>query len=981
MYSDIITCKDKITTLEASKGPEKELKEAHSNFYFHKEEFKLVTGIDWSPSLPSPPSEPQRESGPNLTQKTPSPQYIKYIKARLEAQEKLIKYLKDHKASDSAIQEQLEGLEKLKKLQKASSQPQKASTTDNENNLSEKIAQQGDKIRKLKETKAAKTEIEPEVKILLALKADYKKSTGKDWQPSTAPKKTESTSKPSEQELLDKITAQGEKVRKLKSEKAEKSVIDTEVKLLLSLKSDYKNLTGADWKPGATPSTNNVSEADILDKIASQGEKVRKLKSEKADKSVIDTEVKLLLTYKADYKNLTGKDWKPGTVATEQKSCSTAAKSTLSEAELLQNITAQGDKIRKLKSEKAAKGIIDIEVKILLDLKADYKKLTGKDWKPGVTPIETKIAPINTTSEAEILEKISAQGDKVRKLKSEKAEKGVIDVEVKALLAFKAEYKNLTSKDWKPGAVAQTPIVSTPPVVSTPPPLGTPVSTMSDSGDANVKQQLTEKINQQGTVVRNLKSSKAPKDEIDAAVKILLNLKAEYKTATGTEFPAPGKTSKNTTTVKEVKTSKQAPKKNEKKSVDVQDEGGPKKQTRLGLEAKKEENLSDWYSQVITKGEMIEYYDVSGCYIFRPWSFSIWEAIKDWFDCEIKKLGVQNCYFPIFVAKSALEKEKTHIADFAPEVAWVTKSGDSEMAEPIAVRPTSETVMYPAYAKWVQSYRDLPIKLNQWNNVVRWEFKHPQPFLRTREFLWQEGHTAFASKEEACVEVTTILDLYARIYTDLLAIPVVKGKKTEKEKFAGGDYTLTVEAYVSASGRAIQGATSHHLGQNFSKMFDITFEDPDTQEKKFVFQNSWGITTRTIGVMIMIHADNQGLVLPPNVASVQIVIVPCGLTVSLAEADKNALQEACDKLEGDLLKVGVKVKGDYRSNYSPGWKFNHWELKGVPIRIEYGPKDLKNKQIVAVRRDTGEKITIKIENAVTELKDLLNKIQKNLFDK
>lgn len=244
---------------------------------------------------------------------------------------------------------------------------------------------------------------------------------------------------------------------------------------------------------------------------------------------------------------------------------------------------------------------------------------------------------------------------------------------------------------------------------------------------------------------------------------------------------------------------------------------------------------------------MIEYYDVSGCYIFRPWSFSIWESIKDWFDTEIKKLGVQNCYFPIFVSKSVLEKEKTHIADFAPEVAWVTRSGESEMAEPIAVRPTSETVMYPAYAKWIQSYRDLPIKLNQWNNVVRWEFKHPQPFLRTREFLWQEGHTAYATKDEADIEVKTILDLYARIYTDLLAIPVVKGRKTEKEKFAGGDYTLTVEAFVSASGRAIQGATSHHLGQNFSKMFDITFEDPDTQEKKHVFQNSWGITTRTIG--------------------------------------------------------------------------------------------------------------------------------------
>jgi len=211
--------------------------------------------------------------------------------------------------------------------------------------------------------------------------------------------------------------------------------------------------------------------------------------------------------------------------------------------------------------------------------------------------------------------------------------------------------------------------------------------------------------------------------------------------------------------------------------------------TRLGLEVKKEESLPDWYSQVLLKAEMMEYYDVSGCYILRPWSFAIWETMKDFFDTEIKKLGVENCYFPCFVSQAALEREKEHIADFAPEVAWVTKSGDTDLAEPIAIRPTSETVMYPAYAKWIQSHRDLPLKLNQWNNVVRWEFKHPQPFLRTREFLWQEGHTAFATLPEAEEEVMTILDLYRRIYEELLAIPVVRGRKTEKEKFAGGDYT------------------------------------------------------------------------------------------------------------------------------------------------------------------------------------------------
>nr|7F98_A Chain A, Bifunctional glutamate/proline--tRNA ligase [Homo sapiens]7F98_B Chain B, Bifunctional glutamate/proline--tRNA ligase [Homo sapiens]7F99_A Chain A, Bifunctional glutamate/proline--tRNA ligase [Homo sapiens]7F99_B Chain B, Bifunctional glutamate/proline--tRNA ligase [Homo sapiens]7F9A_A Chain A, Bifunctional glutamate/proline--tRNA ligase [Homo sapiens]7F9A_B Chain B, Bifunctional glutamate/proline--tRNA ligase [Homo sapiens]7F9B_A Chain A, Bifunctional glutamate/proline--tRNA liga len=406
----------------------------------------------------------------------------------------------------------------------------------------------------------------------------------------------------------------------------------------------------------------------------------------------------------------------------------------------------------------------------------------------------------------------------------------------------------------------------------------------------------------------------------------------------------------------------------------------PKKQTRLGLEAKKEENLADWYSQVITKSEMIEYHDISGCYILRPWAYAIWEAIKDFFDAEIKKLGVENCYFPMFVSQSALEKEKTHVADFAPEVAWVTRSGKTELAEPIAIRPTSETVMYPAYAKWVQSHRDLPIKLNQWCNVVRWEFKHPQPFLRTREFLWQEGHSAFATMEEAAEEVLQILDLYAQVYEELLAIPVVKGRKTEKEKFAGGDYTTTIEAFISASGRAIQGGTSHHLGQNFSKMFEIVFEDPKIPgEKQFAYQNSWGLTTRTIGVMTMVHGDNMGLVLPPRVACVQVVIIPCGITNALSEEDKEALIAKCNDYRRRLLSVNIRVRADLRDNYSPGWKFNHWELKGVPIRLEVGPRDMKSCQFVAVRRDTGEKLTVAENEAETKLQAILEDIQVTLF--
>jgi len=391
--------------------------------------------------------------------------------------------------------------------------------------------------------------------------------------------------------------------------------------------------------------------------------------------------------------------------------------------------------------------------------------------------------------------------------------------------------------------------------------------------------------------------------------------------------------------------------------------------------------LPEWYSQIITKGDLIEYYDVSGCYILKPWSYFIWEQIKDFFDKEIKKLGVQNCYFPLFVSKAALEREKDHIADFAPEVAWVTRSGQTDLAEPIAIRPTSETVMYPSYARWIQSYRDLPLKLNQWNNVVRWEFKHPQPFLRTREFLWQEGHTAFAKYEEAEQEVYTILDLYADVYKKLLAVPMIKGKKTEKEKFAGADWTTTIEAFISASGRGIQAATSHHLGQNFSKMFEIVYEDPETQQKKFAYQNSWGLTTRTIGILTMVHGDNTGLVLPPKVAFYQVVIVPCGITTSLSKEDEAKLYEKCKQYETMLTQADLRVHCDMRDNYSPGWKFNYWELKGVPLRIELGPKDLAQNKFVASRRDTLKKDTYSGDNFTETIQKLLDQIHDDMYER
>lgn len=504
---------------------------------------------------------------------------------------------------------------------------------------------------------------------------------------------------------------------------------------------------------------------------------------------------------------------------------------------------------------------------------------------------------------------------------------------------------------------------------------------------------INGKIIKQGDLVRELKSKKAAKTDIDSAVQMLLALKVDYKKVCGQDWK-PGclppssvaavpTATAATTPPKAAKSTKPKPAaaiaSKPTASGDKAGDNTLKKQTRLGMEALKSENLPDWYSQVITKSEMIEYYDVSGCYILRPWSIAIWRSIQNFFQGEITKLGVKECYFPMFVSKAALEKEKDHIADFSPEVAWVTRSGDSELAEPIAIRPTSETIMYPAFAKWIQSHRDLPLKLNQWSNVVRWEFKHPQPFLRTREFLWQEGHTAFAEQAQADAEVLDILTLYARIYEELLAIPVRRGRKSEKEKFAGGDYTTTVEAFVSASGRSIQGATSHHLGQNFSRMFDITFEDPVTQEPKFVYQNSWGITTRTIGVMIMVHGDDKGLVLPPRVAPTQAVIVPCGITVSSTPADRAALQASCDALVEELKVAGIRVEGDFRDNYSPGWKFNHWELKGLPIRIELGPKDMRAEQLVLVRRDTGEKLTVPRADAGRVIAETLEAIQATLF--
>ncbi|XP_054001719.1 bifunctional glutamate/proline--tRNA ligase [Hylaeus anthracinus] len=765
--------------------------------------------------------------------------------------------------------------------------------------------------------------------------------------------------------INESIVAQGEKVRNLKSQKADKAAIDTEVKILLSLKADYKKCTGKEWTLRMTPNKSlqttpvNSDKNKLFTDIIQQENEIKELQLK------INQEMQRLSKLKTEYKNKTGTDW----AEIEKKSVSTES----SVNKLLNEIQKQGDRVRQLKSSKAEKSIVDDEVKKLLALKSDYKSMTGQDWNPSsatmlttcdkVTALTTNITSIDGE---QISKEIEKQGDKVRQLKASKAQKDIIDQEVKLLLKLKADYKAATGEAWKPCA--------------TPP-------TNAKNKEENNIDQLSDNIQSQGNKVRQLKDSKSDKSLIDQEVKILLDLKNNYKQLTGQEWK-PQKSDVSSKKKKKEDTSKNEKQKNALNKEIVKAEGmkdpdAGKTGTRLGMEVKKEENFFEWYSQIITKSGMIEYYDVSGCYILRPWSFTIWKVIKGFIDTEIEKLGVQECYFPIFVTRTVLEKEKAHIADFAPEVAWVTKCGESDLAEPIAIRPTSETVMYPAYAKWLRSDTELPLKLNQWNNVVRWEFKDPKPFLRTREFLWQEGHTAFATKAEADEEVMIILNMYAQVYEDLLAVPVVKGRKTEKEKFAGGDYTTTIEAFISTSGRAIQGATSHHLGQNFSKMFNIQIEGAtDGDEKTFVYQNSWGLTTRTIGVMIMIHGDDKGLVLPPKVACIQAVIIPCGITANTTPQQRELLFNECNKLLDELSKdKTLRVKADYRNNRTPGWKFNHWELKGVPVRIELGPKDLEKNQVTFVRRDTSERVVANRLKVLTALHELLTDIQSSLLAK
>jgi prolyl-tRNA synthetase len=394
-----------------------------------------------------------------------------------------------------------------------------------------------------------------------------------------------------------------------------------------------------------------------------------------------------------------------------------------------------------------------------------------------------------------------------------------------------------------------------------------------------------------------------------------------------------------------------------------------------GITVKKSEDFSEWYTQVVLKSKLADYAPVKGCMIFREDSYAIWEKIQEIFNQKIKQTGHKNVYFPMFIPESYLKKEAEHFAGFTPEVAWVTTGGDSPLEEKLAIRPTSETIMYATYAKWIRSWRDLPIKLNQWCNIVRWETRATKLFLRTREFLWQEGHTAHATKQEADQEAMQILEAYKDVMETYLAVPVLAGKKTEMEKFAGALYTLAVEAMMP-DGKALQMGTSHQLGQNFSKVFDIKFLDQNEKEQ-YAWQTSWGFSTRMIGALVMLHGDDKGLVLPPKVAPTQVVIVP----IPYKGADPELITAKAKEIHEKLQKNGILVVLDDRAEYTPGWKFNEWEMKGVPIRIEIGPRDLKQRQITAARRDTLDKAVIKEEETVNAVTKLLEDIQSNLFNK
>ena len=381
-----------------------------------------------------------------------------------------------------------------------------------------------------------------------------------------------------------------------------------------------------------------------------------------------------------------------------------------------------------------------------------------------------------------------------------------------------------------------------------------------------------------------------------------------------------------------------------------------------------EKDFPQWYTDVVIKTKLVDYGPVKGTMIIRPYGYAIWENIQKELDARFKATGHENAYFPLLIPMNFFTKEAEHVEGFAPEVAVVTHAGGEELSEPLAIRPTSETIFGSMYSKWLQSYRDLPIKINQWANVMRWE-KTTRPFLRTSEFLWQEGHTAHATEEEAMEETMQMLGVYKEFAENVLAIPVITGRKTEKEKFAGAVATFGMEAMMK-DGKSLQAGTSHYLGQNFAKSFEIKYLDKDGSQK-YVYTSSWGVSTRLIGALIMAHGDQRGLILPPKVAPVQVVIVPIA-------AKKEGVLEKCAQVKKQLEKAGIRVTLD-DGEQSPGWKFNEWEMKGVPLRIELGPRDIEEGKALIFRRDTLEKQAYDLDSIAKIAQKLLKTVQKDML--
>jgi len=394
----------------------------------------------------------------------------------------------------------------------------------------------------------------------------------------------------------------------------------------------------------------------------------------------------------------------------------------------------------------------------------------------------------------------------------------------------------------------------------------------------------------------------------------------------------------------------------------------------VGITVSKNDNFSEWYTQVIIKAELADYAPVKGLIVLRPDGYSIWESIKESLDSKLKETGHRNGFLPVLIPESLLAKEKEHFEGLNPEVFWVTHSGNSELGDRLALRPTSETLAYSLFSKWIRSWRDLPLKINFWNSALRAEIKGTKPFLRTSEFLWQEGHTVHATKDEAEKEVADILELYKKTIEEELAVPVITGKKSENDKFVGAVYTDTLESLMP-DGKALQMGTSHFLGQNFSKPFDVKYLD-ETNTETFAWQTSWGVSWRLIGGMIMTHGDDKGLILPPKIAPIQVVIIPIYYT----NDDKDSVIQKAHQIKDDLSKIDLRVHLDDREQLTPGFKFNDWEMKGIPIRIEIGPKDIAKKQVVLVRRHNRTKTSLNMDSLTEEISSELKNIQKEMFD-